>query len=50
MFMGLQRPPKVDETIKGTLVFERAGTVTVEYQVRPLGAQPAGKAGGHKHH
>ena len=50
MFMGLQRPPKVDETIKGTLVFERAGTVAVEYTVRPLGAQPAGKAGGHKHH
>ncbi len=50
MLMGLQRPLKQDETIKGTLVFERAGTVAVEYKVMPLGAQPAGKAGGHKHH
>ncbi len=50
MLMGLQRPLKQDETIKGTLVFERAGTVAVEYRVMPLGAQPAGKAGGHKHH
>jgi uncharacterized protein YcnI/copper(I)-binding protein len=47
MFMGLARPPKVDETIKGTLVFERAGKVAVEYIVRPLGSQPA--SGGHKH-
>jgi hypothetical protein len=37
----------VDETIKGTLVFERAGKVAVEYIVRPLGSQPA--SGGHKH-
>ena len=50
MFMGLQRPLKQDETIKGTLVFERAGTVAVEYGVRPLGAQPAGKSGGHNKH
>jgi copper(I)-binding protein len=49
MFIGLARPLKVDETIKGTLVFERAGTVSVEYSVRPIGAQPAGKSGGHKH-
>lgn len=42
MFMGLQRPLKQDETIKGTLVFERAGTVAVEYRVMPLGAQPGG--------
>lgn len=50
MFTGLQRPLKQDETIKGTLVFERAGTVAVEYRVMPLGAQPPGKAGGHTHH
>ena len=48
MFVGLARPLKVDETIKGTLVFERAGTVAVEYSVRPLGAQPA--SGGHGKH
>ena len=50
MFMGLARPLKVDETIKGTLIFERAGTVSVEYSVRPIGAQPAGKSGGHNKH
>ncbi len=52
MFMGLARPLKVDETVKGTLVFERAGTVAIEYSVRPIGAQPAGggQSGGHKHH
>lgn len=50
MFMGLQRPLKQDETIKGTLVFERAGTIALEYRVMPLGAQPPGKAGGHSHH
>lgn len=50
MFMGLQRPLKQDETIKGTLVFERAGKIAIEYRVMPLGAQPGGKAGGHNHH
>lgn len=50
MFMGLKQPLKQDETVKGTLVFERAGTVTIEYSVRPIGAQPAGTSGGHKHH
>lgn len=49
MFMGLQRPLKQDETMKGTLVFERAGTIAVEYKIMPIGAQPAAKAGGHKH-
>jgi len=50
MFMGLKQPLKADQTIKGTLVFERAGTVSVEYSVKQLGAQPAAKSGGHKHH
>jgi copper(I)-binding protein len=50
MFMGLARPLKVDETIKGTLIFERAGTVSVEFSVRAIGAQPAGKSGGHNKH
>jgi copper(I)-binding protein len=49
MFMGLQKPLKQDETMKGTLVFERAGTIAVEYKIMPIGAQPAAKAGGHKH-
>jgi copper(I)-binding protein len=48
MLIGLARPLKVDEAIKGTLVFERAGKVAVEYVVRPLGAQPT--SGGHGKH
>lgn len=48
MLIGLARPLKADEIFKGTLVFERAGTVAIEYRVRPLGTQPA--AGGHKAH
>lgn len=50
MFMGLARPLKENETVKGSLIFERAGTVSVEYSVRPIGAQPPGKSGGHKKH
>jgi uncharacterized protein YcnI len=39
MFLDLQRPLKEGETVKGTLVFEKAGTVEVEYAVRALGAR-----------
>jgi periplasmic copper chaperone A len=41
MFMDLQRPLKEGETVKGTLVFEKAGTVEVDYAVRALGARGA---------
>jgi periplasmic copper chaperone A len=47
MFMDLARPLKADDMVKGILRFERAGEVSVEYRVAPLGAQPKG---GHKHH
>jgi periplasmic copper chaperone A len=33
MFMGLKTLPKVGEVFKGTLTFEKAGTVDVEYEV-----------------
>jgi copper(I)-binding protein len=45
MFTDLKRPLKEGETIRGTLVFEKAGTVAVEYAVRSVGA----RAGGHEH-
>jgi copper(I)-binding protein len=48
MFMELRSGLKAGETIKGTLVFLRAGTVEVEYRVAPIGAQTRG--GGHSHH
>ena len=49
MFMGLKQGPKEGQTIKGTLMFEKAGTVEIEYRVAPIGAAaPAG--GGHSSH
>jgi periplasmic copper chaperone A len=54
MFMGLRQGLKDGQTVKGTLVFEKAGTVEIEYRVAPLGAQspsqPGAKGGGHSHH
>lgn len=46
MFMDLKEPLKEGQTIKGTLVFEKAGPVDVQYTVRGMGA-PAAE---HKHH
>ena len=47
MLVDLKRPLKQGETIAGTLVFEKAGSVSVTYQVGAVGAQ---SAGGHGHH
>lgn len=47
MFMGLKQPLAQGQRVKGTLVFEKAGTVAVEFRVQGVGA-PAG--GGHKGH
>jgi copper(I)-binding protein len=47
MFMGLKQPLKQGEKIKGQLVFEKAGTVDVEYVVQAIGAQSSGQQGGH---
>jgi copper(I)-binding protein len=38
MFMGLQRQLRLGERVRGTLVFERAGSVTVEYDVQAMGS------------
>jgi len=38
MFMGLNRHAKEGESFSGTLTFEKAGSVTVEYSVDKLGA------------
>jgi copper(I)-binding protein len=39
MFMDLTEPLKEGQTLKGTLVFEKAGAVTVEYAVRGIAAR-----------
>ena len=49
MMMGLKQPLKQGQTVKGTLVFEKAGTVAIEFTVQAIGA-PAGGQGSHKHH
>jgi copper(I)-binding protein len=40
MFMDLKAPLKKGESIPGTLVFEQAGTVNVEFKVEAIGAKP----------
>jgi copper(I)-binding protein len=46
MLMGLKQPLRQGQSVKGTLVFEKAGTVAIEFTVQGIGAP----AGGHKHH
>ena len=48
MFNGLREGLKQGQTIKGTLQFEKAGSVEVEFQVVPIGAKGA-QTGGHMH-
>lgn len=44
MFMELREPLREGKPLKGTLVFEKAGTVEIEYSVAPIGARaPAGR-------
>ncbi len=52
MFTGLKRGLRKGETVDGTLVFERAGTVPVRFEVEGVGARgPAGSdAAGHAGH
>jgi periplasmic copper chaperone A len=42
MFVGLTRELAKGERVKGTLVFEKAGSLEVEYAVEAIGAAPAG--------
>lgn len=57
MLMDVKQPLKEGDTVKMTLTFEKAGDVTVEAPVQPVGAsgpKEAGKAAapasGHDHH
>jgi len=49
MLIGLKQPITQGGRVQGTLVFERAGKVDVEFAVQPLGG-PAPAAGEHKGH
>jgi copper(I)-binding protein len=44
MLLDLKRPLKEGETLSGTLRFEKAGTVAIDYVVRSIGAQGPGAA------
>ena len=48
MLIGLKKPLKVGETVPVTLKFEKAGSVTVPFDVRAAGPAPA--ASEHDHH
>jgi copper(I)-binding protein len=48
MFMQLKAPLEPGKSVKGTLVFERAGTIEVEYTVEAIGATPTTPAQ-HRH-
>ena len=48
MFVGLKKPLSAGDHLKGTLVFEKAGTVSVEYDVRAMGAEPGSDMPGMK--
>jgi len=53
MFQELKTGLKQGETVKGSLVFEKAGKVDVEYRVGPIGGNApsgGGSGGGHSHH
>ena len=48
MFLRLKQPLKEGDKLSGTLTFEKAGTVPVEFAVRGLGTQRAAPSG-HTH-
>jgi periplasmic copper chaperone A len=58
MFVDLKALPMVGQTMKGTLIFEKAGKIEIEYKVEPFGTRarrrrPAPKkrgSSGHEHH
>ncbi|QCK86458.1 DUF1775 domain-containing protein [Phreatobacter aquaticus] len=52
MLMGLTRPLAQGQSFKATLVFEKAGSVELDFAINAIGAgAPAGAAaGGHHHH
>jgi copper(I)-binding protein len=43
MLLDLKQLPKAGDKVKGTLMFEKAGKVEVEYTVRGMGAGGSGK-------
>ncbi len=49
MMTDLKQPLREGDVIKGSLTFEKAGTVPIEFRVGPIGAQGAGSGEHHRH-
>jgi periplasmic copper chaperone A len=49
MFMGLKAPLVKGQSVSGTLTFEKAGTINVEFQVAPVGSSGPEGAGHMQH-
>ncbi|AMN41655.1 copper chaperone PCu(A)C [Rhodoplanes sp. Z2-YC6860] len=47
MFVGITQPVAQGKRVKGTLEFEKAGKVDVEYAIEPIGGTPKGEDAGH---
>ena len=50
MMMNLSRPLAKGDKVKGSLTFEKAGKVDVEYAVEAIGGTPKGEPSGHQGH
>ena len=50
MFIGLKKPLVKGDVIKGSLTFEKAGKVAVEFNVEEMGAKTAPGAMQHQGH
>lgn len=50
MFQNITKPAKEGVKFKGTLTFEKAGSVDVDYAVEPIGGKPGAKAEDHSGH
>lgn len=50
MLLKLKKPLAAGQRYKATLVFEKAGPVEVEFEVRAIGAGPQKNHGGHHKH
>ena len=49
MFVGVTAPLEQGKRVKGTLEFEKAGKIEVEYAVEAIGGTPKGQGGGGHH-
>ena len=49
MLLGLERPLEKGQKVKGTLEFEKAGKVDIEYTVEALGTASPSVGGKHRH-